>query len=108
MKDRRIVDSWNKVKPDNAADTRMLNTILARKRELYKKEERRNAYLICLTQIAMFTMTLSIVVITFIFCPGIVRILLISYVLVGGLISVTVVLLHSSNNKIMKEGRIYD
>ena len=31
MKNKRIIDSWSKIKPDSAADARMLNAILARR-----------------------------------------------------------------------------
>jgi len=32
MKNKRIIDSWNKIEPDSAADVRMLDAILARNR----------------------------------------------------------------------------
>jgi hypothetical protein len=40
MKNKRIIDSWSKIKPDSAADARMLNAILARNRSRKTVRER--------------------------------------------------------------------
>lgn len=44
MKNRRIVDSWNKIAPDGAADERMLAAILARNHSEHGKTERGRIY----------------------------------------------------------------
>ena len=40
MKDKRIVDSWNKIEPDNAADERMLGAILARNKSMNQSKKK--------------------------------------------------------------------
>ena len=40
MKNKRIVDSWNKIEPDSAAETRMLNAILARNHSGQSEKEK--------------------------------------------------------------------
>ncbi|HBT63707.1 hypothetical protein QBE55_12235 [Eubacteriales bacterium mix99] len=42
MKNRRIIDSWNKIEPDSTADERMLSAILARNHS--GKSERKKVY----------------------------------------------------------------
>lgn len=39
MKNKRVIDSWNKIKPDSAADERMLTAILARNKSGKVKNE---------------------------------------------------------------------
>ena len=41
MKNNRIVDAWNKIEPDSAADERMLKSILARNRSMGHSEKER-------------------------------------------------------------------
>lgn len=40
IKEKRIIDSWNKIKPDSVADERMLDAILARNHAVKTKNER--------------------------------------------------------------------
>lgn len=44
MKNKRIIDSWNKIKPDSDAEKHMLDTILARKHSV-EKETRKDNYM---------------------------------------------------------------
>jgi len=100
VKDERIMRSWDKIEPDSAADARMLPVILARKRELYEKQEQRNVFLLCLTQAAMFIMTLSVIIFVFIIDPVIAGALLICYIIIGGLIGLAFALTFDRNQKI--------
>jgi len=106
VKDKRIMQSWDKIVPDSAADSRMLRTVLAYKHELYEKQERRFIFLLCLTQAAMFIMTLSVIILVFIINPVIAGALLICYIIIGGLIGLAFALTLDRNQKITEGGAL--
>jgi len=71
--------------------------------KLYEKQERRNNFLLCFIQVAMFVLTFSIIAVIFMISRRtMLPLLLTGYILVSGFISVIVVVLHSKNNMIIR------
>lgn len=99
MKNKQIITSWNKIESNSTTDTNMLHAILTHKRIHDKRQEQRDIAFVCLVQIMLFLMALSIIAIVLMISPGVVGVLLASYVAFGVLIGAIIILLHSKNSK---------
>lgn len=70
-------------------------------RKLYEKQERRNNLLLCVIQIAMLALTLSIGIVAFILIQrNALLVFMLCYVMLGGFIGAVVALIHSKKNMI--------
>lgn len=67
------------------------------KRDLYQKQAKRDTFLLCFIQVAMFVMTLAMVATAFIVDLGIISTFIIVPTVSGALISTAVVLIHFKN-----------